>query len=192
MAASLSVGIAPVFPLSVDQYHAMIDNGILTPNDRVELLDGLIVQKVTLNPPHRIATRAIRQALERMIPEGWYVDEQKPITLATSEPEPDVAVIRGDSPDYFTRHPGPKEVAVVIEVSDATLKRDRVLKKRIYAAAEIGCYWIVDLRKNRVEVYSEPQAGDYKQCDIFEAHQQIPVIIDRQTAGSILASNLLP
>lgn len=192
MSALLNVGPAQIFPLTVDQYHAMIDNGILTSDDRVELLDGVLVRKALQNPPHRIATHATRQALEGIIPKRWYVDEQKPITLATSEPEPDVAVIRGDFRDYFTRHPGPKEVAIVIEVSDATLERDRILKKRIYAAGEITAYWIVDLRRNRVEVYSQPEGGDYKRCDIFEPHQQISIVLDGEAMGSILVSDLLP
>lgn len=192
MAALLNVGIAPIFPLSVDQYHAMIENGILTPDDRVELLDGLIVRKMSINPPHRISTHATRQALERLIPQGWYVDDQSPITLATSEPEPDVAVIRGTTRNYFTRHPGPEDVATVVEISDASLERDRVLKKKIYAAGEIGCYWIVDLRRNRVEVYSEPLGGDYMRCDIFERDQYLPVSLDGQIVGSLAVNDLLP
>ncbi len=122
----------PIFPLSVEQYHAIIDNGIVTPDDRVEL-------------------HATRQALERLIPERWYVDEQKPITLETSEPEPDIAVIRGDTRDYFDRHPGPNEVALVVEIDGET-------KKRIYAAGGTRCYWIIDLKERRVEVYSNPKA----------------------------------
>ena len=192
MSALLNVGPAQIFPLTVDQYHAMIDNGILTPDDRVELLEGVLVQKLLKNPPHRFSTHATRQALERMIPKGWYVDDQSPVTLATSEPEPDITVVRGDSRDYRTRHPGPQEVAIVIEVSDSSLERDQVLKKRIYAAGEIVCYWIVDLKRNRIEVYTEPQAGDYKRCDFFDRQQKIPVILDGQIVGSIPVSDLLP
>ncbi|HTA45329.1 MAG TPA: Uma2 family endonuclease [Bryobacteraceae bacterium] len=192
MSALLNVGPAQIFPLTVDQYHAMIDNGILTSDDRVELLDGVLVQKALHNHPHRISTRATRQALERLIPKGSYVDEQKPLTLATSEPEPDVAVIRGDTRDYPNRHPGPQEVGIVIEISDASLERDRGFKKRIYAAGEIASCWIVDLGRNKVEVYTEPQTGDYKRCDVFEPHQQIRVTLDGQSIDSIPVSDLLP
>src|SRR5262245_7749406 len=130
MAAVLDAGIT-IFPLSVERYHAMIEKGILGRDDPVELLDGLIVQKVSKNPPHRTSTWATRKALERVVPAGWYVDEQNPITLASSEPEPDVSVIRGTSRDYSARHPGGADVGLVVEVADATLDRDRGLKKRI-------------------------------------------------------------
>ncbi|NUQ62937.1 MAG: Uma2 family endonuclease [Pirellulales bacterium] len=79
---------------SVDEYHAMARAGILTEHDRVELLDGWLVPKMTRNPPHRIATRRVRTALERVVSPGWYVDSQEPVTLPTSEPEPDRALIR--------------------------------------------------------------------------------------------------
>src|SRR5438270_12445595 len=111
--------------MTVDQYHAML------PDAPVELLEGVIVQKMPKNPPHRIATRVTHQALERIVPPGWYVDAQAPVTLAGSEPEPDVAVIRGNSRDYRDRHPGPSDVGLLVEVADTTIARDRVLKRRI-------------------------------------------------------------
>jgi hypothetical protein len=106
MATAFHAGFAPIWPISVAAYHDMIDKGILKSDDPVELLEGVIVQKMGKNPPHRIATRATRLALERSIPTGWYVDTQEPITTDSSEPEPDVAVLRGDSRDYPDRHPG--------------------------------------------------------------------------------------
>jgi hypothetical protein len=106
MATAFHAGFAPIWPISVAAYHDMIDKGILKSDDPVELLEGVIVQKMGKNPPHRIATRATCLALERSIPTGWYVDTQEPITTDSSEPEPDVAVLRGDSRDYPDRHPG--------------------------------------------------------------------------------------
>lgn len=182
----------PVFPLSVEQYHAMLDHGILNEDDCVELLDGVIVQKLTIYPPHRISTRATRQALERVIPKEWYADGQAPLTLTASEPEPDGAVIRGDSRNYFDRHPGPADLRIVIEVADATLARDRGIKKRIYAMAGIPCYWIVDLNSRRVEVYSEPRDGDYGRCDILEASELVSVLLDGHAVGTIRVNDLLP
>src|SRR5438552_16704613 len=90
----------PVFRLSVEQYHEMIDAGILTDDDPVELLEGWLVSKMPKKPAHRIATRRTRTALEGIVPEGWYVDSQEPITLGSSEPEPAVAVVRGQTEDY--------------------------------------------------------------------------------------------
>ena len=74
----------PLWPLSVGQFHAMFDHGILSQDDPVELLDGIIVQKLPKTPLHQIATRSTRQALERVVPDGWYVDSQEPITLLAS------------------------------------------------------------------------------------------------------------
>src|SRR5437667_12822944 len=119
MAAALNTGITPIWPLTVGQYQAMLDKGIVGPDDPVELLEGVTVQKVSKSPPHRIATSATRLALEHVVPPGWYVDEQEPITLAASEPEPDVALIRGDTRDYSARHPGARVVVLVVEVADA-------------------------------------------------------------------------
>lgn len=82
------------------------------------------------NPPHRVTTHLVRTALENILPPGLYVDSQEPITLSNSEPEPDIVVIRGDTQQYLDRHPGAEDIAMVIEVSDTTLRRDRTVKKR--------------------------------------------------------------
>jgi Uma2 family endonuclease len=189
--AALTTGVNPIWPLSVVQYHAMIDKGILGPDDPVELLEGIIVQKMAKNPPHRIATRAVRLTLERTIPAGWYVDEQEPITLESSEPEPDVAVIRGDSRDYADRHPAAQDVALVVEVSDTTLDRDRILKKRIYATAGIPVYWVLDVGSRRLEAYSQPRGGDYHQCTIYRADDHVPVVLPG-FEGGVRVADLLP
>jgi hypothetical protein len=96
----------------VDVYHAMLERGILRSGDPVELLEGFIVQKPVKNPPHCLSNRAARRALESVIPSGWYVADQAPITLFSSEPEPDVSVIRGRPRSYLRRHPGIGEVAL--------------------------------------------------------------------------------
>lgn len=130
-----------IWRLSVDRYHSMIKNGILTDEDPVELLEGWLVFKMPKNPLHRAATRIVRMAIESILPSGWYVDSQEPIALFDSEPEPDVVVVRGDTRQYLDRHPGAEDIALVVEVSDTTLQRDRSLKKRIYARAGIPIYW---------------------------------------------------
>lgn len=110
-----------IWRLSVAQYHQMIRSGILTDDDPVELLEGWLVLKMPKNPPHRAATRLMQDALARVVPVGWYVDAQEPITLEDSEPEPDVMIVRGETREYRDRHPGPRDVGAVIEISDTTL-----------------------------------------------------------------------
>ena len=190
--AALPAGIAPLWHVTVEQYHTMIERGILGPDDRVELLEGVIVQKMSKNPSHRIATRVSRLALERVIPSNWYVEAQEPITLQASEPEPDIAVIRGDTRMYPRRHPGIGDIGLVVEVSDSTLDRDRIMKKRIYATAGIPFYWLLDLNRRKLEVYSEPRASEYAQTAEYAEHDTIPVILDGVPAGTVRVSDLLP
>lgn len=171
--------------MTVEQYHSMIDDG-------VELLDGVIVQKAPKNPPHSYATRVTRRALESLVPKGWYVDEQEPITLESSEPEPDVMVIRGDVRAFADRHPGPRDVEIVIEAADSSAERDRFLKKRIYASAGIPCYWLADINQRHVEVYTQPKGGDYQVCTIHGAGDAIDVELAGEIVGSVRVNDLLP
>jgi Uma2 family endonuclease len=169
----------------------MIAAGILTSDDPVELLDGWLVQKMAKNPPHRITTRLIREALESIIPDGWYVETQEPITLADSEPEPDVAVIRGDTRDYLDRHPGASEVALVVEVADSTLERDRSLKQQIYARAGISTYWIVNLVNFQLEIYTQPKSDGY-QSQMILSRGSTNVLLGDEMIGSIAIDTLFP
>src|SRR5438105_7391720 len=82
-----------IWRLSVSQYHNMVQTGVLTEDDPVELLEGWLVQKMPTKPLHRLTTEAIREALEGLLPVGWHVNVQEPITTETSEPEPDVSVV---------------------------------------------------------------------------------------------------
>jgi len=185
-----------IWRLRVDQYHAMIRAGILTPDDPVELLEGWLVYKMPKNPPHRVATRLTQTALERVVPANWYVDAQAPITLEDSEPEPDLVVVRGTPRLYLDRHPGPAELALVIEVADASLLRDRGAKKRIYARAGIAVYWLINLPDRRCEVYTDPSgvAGepDYRQRQDYGPTDAVPLIIDGQQVGAVSVADLLP
>jgi len=185
-----------ILRLSIEQYHAIIQAGILTDDDSVELLEGWLVFKMPKNPPHRVTTRLVRTALENILPRGWYVDSQEPITLSNSEPEPDIVVVRGDTRQYLDRHPGAENIALIIEVSDTTLQRDRTVKKGIYARAGISIYWILNLVEEQVEVYSQPlvevEPPDYSQRLDFGRSAVIPIIIEGIEIGAIAVDALLP
>ncbi len=184
------------YRFSVAQYHAMMQAGILTSDDRVELLEGLLVTKRAINPPHRTTTHNVRVALERIVPPGWYVDQQQPVATADSMPEPDVAVIRGDSNDYADRHPGPGEVALVVEVADTSLTKDKTEKKRIYAAAGIPIYWLVNLTERRIEVYNDPTGPDawpdYRIRTDFGAETVVPLVLEGREIARLNVGELLP
>jgi Uma2 family endonuclease len=187
---------APIFRLTVEQYHDMVRTGILTEDDPVELLEGWLVYKMSKSPPHRIATKLLTRAMETIVPKGWYVDSQEPITMGTSEPEPDVAVIRGDTRDYSDRHPGPEDVALLAEIADSSLDRDCGIKSRIYAQAKIPVYWIVYITERRVDVCTMPtdsssQAG-YRDVKRYTEFEQLPVVIDGKEVGRFTVRDILP
>lgn len=186
----------PVLRLSVEQYHQMGRAGILAPASRVELLEGWLVPQMMKNPAHRIATEAVRCQLERLLPAGWHVNSQEPITLSASEPEPDVTVLRGDLRDYPDRHPGPGDVAIVVEVADTSLHADRDLKHRIYARDGIPVYWIVNLPDRRVEVCADPAASAdppvYRRRNEYAPGEHVPVIVAGSVIGAVAVAELLP
>jgi Uma2 family endonuclease len=193
---TLAVPTEPVWRFSVAQYHEMIRLGILTDDDPVELLEGWIIHKMPKNPPHRAATKLTRNALEEIVPEGWYVDGQEPITLEDSEPEPDVVVVQGNTRDYLDRHPGSQDLALVVEIADSTLERDRTSKKRLYARAGIPVYWIVNLPEEKLEVYTEPidlaQEPTYQQRQDYSLSDEVSVAIEGREVGRLAVRDLLP
>ena len=190
---NISICTERIWKLNIDKYHAMIAAGIIEEDAQLELLEGLLVLKMPKNPPHRISTKLIRAALEKIIPNGWYVDSQEPITLSDSEPEPDVMVIRGQTTDYRDRHPQALDIELVIEVSDATLERDRTMKKRIYANAGIPIYWILNLRDRQLEVYTQPrmEESEYAYSQIFTESESITITLKEVGLGAILIKDLL-
>jgi hypothetical protein len=192
---SEAVPTYPIWHLSVEQYHEMARVGILTDDDAVELLERWLITKMTKNRAHSLLTRKTREVLAYTVPQGWYVDSQEPITTNDSEPELDVLVIRGAPEDYPDRQPYPHEVALVVEVSDTTLQRDRTLKQRIYAAARIAVYWILNLQDQQLEVYTDPhgtgETTEYRQRVTYRPADTVPVMIAGQDVGRLAVRTLL-
>jgi len=192
----VAVPADPIWRLSVDQYHQMVETGILTDDDLVELLEGWLVTKMPKNPRHRLSTQLTREAIARLLPPEWYVEDQEPITLADSEPEPDVAVIKGERRHYHDHHPAADDVGLLIEVSDTTLQRDRTIKKQIYARANIVVYWIINVPEQQIEVYTTPlsnaEAATYQHCTIYTSDDRIPLVLRGETIGELHVRDLLP
>ncbi len=182
----------PLWRITVDQYHAMIDAGILSSDSPVELVDGVLLQKMPKKPRHRIATHTARTAIEAALPAGWYADSQEPVTLPDSEPEPDITVARGNSADYTDSHPGPGDIALVVEVADSTLARDRGVKARAYARAGIPVYWLIDLTTDQVEIRSSPEGDAYRVLTIHPRGDSIPLLIEGEPVAAIAVSSVLP
>ena len=141
---------------TVAEYHKLIDIGILTEDDNLELLDGHLVTKMACNAPHDGTIDLFRETVGRLLPAGWMLRCQLAVTLPASEPEPDFAVARGTVRTYLTRHPAVADVGLVIEVADSTLDTDRTIKATLYGHAGVPEYWIVNVPDRRVEVYTQP------------------------------------
>jgi Uma2 family endonuclease len=180
---------------SVSEYHRMIQAGILDEDDKVELLEGYVVLKMARNPPHDTALQRARKRIEALARVGWDVRVQCAVTLPDSEPEPDVAVARGDESTYAARYPDPDDLGLVVEVSEATLKRDQEDKQRIYARAGVVEYWIVNLVDRQVEVYTLPSgpAADpaYANKQVYPPGTSVPLSLNGTPLGQIAVDDLI-
>jgi Uma2 family endonuclease len=189
---------ADVYRITVDQYDRMVESGVLAEDDPVELLGGVLVRQMPKYPRHVFPTEETRNRLEPIVPAGWYVRQEGPVRIpAFDEPEPDVAVARGNSRTYRKHHPGPKDIALVIEVAATTgpLAQARSEKMSAYARAGIPVYWIINLTRKPglVEVYSRPtRTRGYRDHEDYKARDQVPVVIDGREVGRIAVADLLP
>jgi Uma2 family endonuclease len=190
LADSTAVLPEEVYRLSVAQYHEMVDAGILTTEDRVELIDGILVKKMTIYPLHAFAVESLADRIKALAIPGWCYRSQQPITLVRSEPEPDGALVRGELADYCEQHPLPPNIGLVVEVAESSLRRDRGIRKRIYAKAAIPVYWIVNLVDQVVEVYTSPQEGDYPPAKVFSKEDKLSIELDGKHVGEISIATL--
>ena len=182
--------------LTVEEFARIQDAGLFD-GRHVQLLDGELYE-VTKNPPHNFAVSVLADALRSLLPRDEYaVREEKSI-----EPwgdwwsEPDIAVARGKQRRYEDRHPGPEDLALLVEVTDSS-EQDRTKKLVGYAAAGIPVYWILDLPLRRLEVYRDPgppgrAPGTGWAQEVFSEGELVELVIDQRSFGRITVSELLP
>ena len=140
---------------TVERYFELVEAGVLHPDDRVELLEGVIVAMSPQNPRHASATMRAQRALDRALGNRAVTRVQMPLVLGGySVPEADVAVVPGTDTDYDEAHP--TTALLVVEVADSSLLQDRLTKAAVYAAAGIPEYWLVNLRDDCIEVFRAP------------------------------------
>jgi Uma2 family endonuclease len=196
MVSALSDGLPP-FPIArftVEQYHCMIESGAFTEDSRLELIEGWVVQQMAKGPAHEYAVGRGEDLLRELVPLGLHVRNQAPVTLTRSEPEPDLAIVRGDREEYRQHHPRADDIKLVIEVSDTTLETDR-LKGRMYGSAGIAAYWIVNLVDRCVEVHVSPDVtsdSGYAARTVFGPTDAIPLVLDSDRYGEVPVAALLP
>ncbi len=179
--------------LSVEKYEAMVASGAFTRDDRLELIEGMLVEKMTKGRRHSAGSVKVRQAIERVLPAGWHVRAETPVRIAAREsmPEPDISVARGDPDDYLKSDPGPADVALVVEISDSTLAADRAMAAT-YGGGGIAVYWILNVTDRQLEVYAHPAAGAYPAPTILGETETVELVLDAQVAARIAVADLLP
>jgi len=137
------------------EYYALSDEGFFR-DQRVQLIRGVILREEPMNPPHAMGIQLVAIALGILYGAGFSVRVQLPLDLGQdTEPEPDVAVVRGSPRDYPTH---PTTAVLVVEVSDSTLASDLTVKAELYAATGIPEYWVLDLETQRLLVFRDPVA----------------------------------
>jgi len=148
--------------LSIKEYHALGELVFLS--KRTELIEGFVIEKMPKSPRHATLVLKILKALNLIIPKNMHVRSKQPITLANSEPEPDISIVKGFISDYENSHPTQPEL--VVEVSLTTLSEDRSMAF-VYAKANIPEYWLFNLNNNTVEVYTKPMQDRYSEMKTY-------------------------
>ena len=181
---------------TVDEYHRLINAGVIREGERIELLEGWLVQRTPIQPPHAVAVGLTSDRIDHLLSSDWIIRVRQPITLSGSEPEPDVSVARGKDRDYLGHHPNRTTTGLVIEVADSTLDKDRTVMARIYARDNLPVYWIVNINDEQIEVYTDP-TGDcdepvYRNRRDYHRGEEVPLVLDGVEIARIPVADLLP
>jgi Uma2 family endonuclease len=162
-----------VAPMSVDFYHASTELGWIDEN--VELLRGIPLRKMSKSPFHEYLVRFFLGLIDEVLPTGFFVTKESPLTTSDSEPEPDLMVIKGKESDFRDHHPTTAEL--VVEVSINTQERDRS-KAAIYAEAQVAEYWLVLPEKKEILIYTQSNGREYEQRRTISNGKAISSVIE--------------
>ncbi len=179
-----------------DEYMSMAKAGIFDDDDRLELLEGAIIKMMVRYPEHDYSILRTEEAMRKHCPPEHYVRVQLGIAISDSRPEPDCVLVRGKMIDHAHRFPEPREIVLVVEVADSSLRRDRGIKARIYARAGVPTYWILNLKDRQLEVLSDP-TGDvekpgYRKTLVYKNSDKVVLALGGQADGEITVADLLP
>jgi Uma2 family endonuclease len=151
---------------SSDEYHSMLDAGILSPDDRVELIEGEVLEMAAISSRHAGCVKGLNRAFSEGLSGRALVGVQDPVRLSHfSEPEPDLSVLHPRDDRYSKAHPTPEDVFLIVEVAHASLDYDRSVKVPLYARSGIREVWLFDLTQSVVEVYRRPGVGGYAEVE---------------------------
>jgi Uma2 family endonuclease len=199
-APEMEVDVDPEFPphrMTVERYKRLVESGVYGSRDPVFLWQGRLVEKMTEGDRHAFSSLSLAGFMMRLVPDGWSVRPDKPIVLADeSLPEPDLTVVRGSLRDYVDRTPEASDVALVVEVSNSSLRLDSRTVLKAYAANSIPIYWIVNIPNGRVEVFTDPtgpaENPSYREHREYGPDDEVPVVLDGREVGRISAKEILP
>ncbi len=170
------------------RYEQAVETGVFDENDRVELVNGILVEMSPQSSRHSASITLADEAIRKVMPTTWLIRTQLPLSLDTvSQPEPDIAVVDGSPRDFVDAHP--ETALLVVEVSDRTLDFDRHDKQAVYARAGIPVYWIVNLKEKVLEVYEEPSGERYRTVRTFDQEDEVHL---PRTQETVSVSSLLP
>ena len=182
--------------LTVSDFHRMGEAGIFAAGDRVELIDGEVIDMSPIGALHAAIVARLTAFLCRSVGSGVIVWCQNPIRLdEASEPEPDIALLRPRADGYMSAHPGPEDVLVVIEVADTSLAYDLGVKVPLYARHGIPEAWVIDAATRQTRVFREPSAEGYRRELLVGPEETLASAVLTEDAGaavSVTLSHLLP
>lgn len=163
--------------ITVEQYDAMIENGVFDENDQIELLNGVIIEKMPKGTNHANFNDIIATLLIQQLGDKVCVRNQNPVWLDKfSEPEPDIVLVEPPFQKYFKAHPTPKEIYLILEVSDSTLGYDRNTKGEAYSRAGVCQYIVLNVQEKLLEDYREPSADGFQSKQTYCAGQKFNLV----------------
>jgi len=186
--------------ITVEEYHRMAEAGVFGPEPRLELLEGVLIDKMRKNPPHVLATNLLGDLFHHLRPRGsgYCISMGNPVTIEDrdGEPEPDAMILRGNLRDYTGRRRTPADVALVIEVASTSYAFDRSSKWVTYAGARVPIYWIVDLGRRRLEIHSGPagqgETAYYGLTQILGQDDEVALVLDGREIARFAVREILP
>lgn len=159
---------------TVDDYHRMGEVGILSPTDRVELIDGEIVSMTPIGPRHGASVDRTNRVLVTAVGTSAIVRVQGSVRLDLfHEPEPDIVLLRPRADFYASAHPGAADILLIIEFAESSIDYDRDIKRRVYAKAGVVEYWLVDLNEDVVHVHADPSNALYRTVTSYRRGQSL-------------------
>lgn len=158
----------------VEDFRKMTEIGILPEESGWEIIDGYLIDKMSIGSNHAGTVNILNRAFTILLGKEAIVSVQNPVHIDDyNEPEPDIALLKPREDFYTKSLPEPKDVLLLVEVSDSTVEYDREIKKTIYAEVGIAEFWLVNLKEDTIECYSQPKNGNYRLAQIFETGETL-------------------